>query len=168
VKSIAIGLVAALALALPAAAADLIVDVPDVEEIVPAGFDWEGGYIGGNVGYAISFGDPIVGAELGYNFLVSESILLGIEGSGMLYADGSGDTEFFVRGKTGVAIDNVAIYGLAGVGIFNFGLPLWDIGAGVEVAVTDNVTLNGQVFLRGELGDVPDALFAQAGVRFHF
>ena len=95
--------------------------------------------------------------------------VLGVEGSGLFYLDGSADTEFFVHGKAGVTLDKVALYAISGIGTYNFGtFTLWDIGAGAEVALTDHLTLDGQLFGREEVGVVPDVLHIQVGLRYHF
>jgi opacity protein-like surface antigen len=157
-----------LSCAVPAIAADLMVDTPPVVEAT--GFDWEGAYVGSFLGVYPTFGpSPTVGGEIGYNFVPSESFLLGVEGSGLFYLDGSAGIELFVHGKAGATFDNVAVYGLAGVGTFNFGtFVLWDVGVGAEVAVTDNLTLDAQVFGRNVIGSAPTVPHVQAGIRYHF
>ena len=148
--------VAALSLAAfsaPVMAADLILDEEDVPVVdVGSSFDWEGAYVGGLLGYYPTFGEPVVGGQIGYNFLPVENFLVGIEGTGLVYF--GGDFELWLHGKAGVAMDNVALYGLAGVGI--------------EVAVADQVSLFGEAFVREEWGDFPDVPYVQAGIRFHF
>jgi outer membrane immunogenic protein len=159
--------ISVLALGAPVYAADLIIeDDPFVES--SSSFDWEGAYVGIFGGYAVTFGEPIFGGEIGYNFLPAENFLLGIEASGFIYPF-DGDHELFLRGKAGFVADQVAIYGLAGVGEYNFTTPLYDVGAGVEFAVTENVTINGEVFGRQVWGAFPPTvLFVESGIRFHF
>jgi outer membrane immunogenic protein len=162
-------MVSVLALGAPAYAADLIIDEPYIDSPSSSSFDWEGAYVGVFGGYYWNFGDAVIGGELGYNFLATENFLLGIEASGLFYLDGTNDFELYVHGKAGFVVDNVAIYAIGGVGTFEFATPLYDIGAGIEVAVTENVTINGQVFARDVWGDfTPDGLITQAGIRFHF
>jgi outer membrane immunogenic protein len=162
--------VAALSLAAfsaPVMAADLILDEEDVPVVdVGSSFDWEGAYVGGLLGYYPTFGEPVVGGQIGYNFLPVENFLVGIEGTGLVYF--GGDFELWLHGKAGVAMDNVALYGLAGVGTFNFNVPLYSLGVGIEVAVADQVSLFGEAFVREEWGDFPDVPYVQAGIRFHF
>jgi opacity protein-like surface antigen len=83
---------AALALALPAHAADLAVKAP--APLAPAAYSWTGLYVGANFGAAVTseqattpFGtsspDPagaIGGGQIGYNFQFAPSWLMGIEG----------------------------------------------------------------------------------------
>jgi opacity protein-like surface antigen len=166
IKTIAVAALLA-TLTLPAVAADLLV-TPDVPAAA-ASFNWEGAYVGGFLGAYPTFGSATIGGEVGYNTVVNSNILLGVEGSGLFYLDGSGDSEFFVHGKAGVTLDKVALYGISGIGTYNFGsITLWDIGAGAEVALTDHLTLDGQLFGREEVGFVPDVPHIQVGLRYHF
>jgi opacity protein-like surface antigen len=166
----AVAVVGIAALSAPVAAADLVIDEPIIDEpvISASGFDWEGAYIGVFGGYNFDFAAAQIGGELGYNFLASENFLLGVEASGLFYLDGSNDHELFLRGKAGFVADQVAIYALAGVGEYDFTTPLYDIGAGVEFAVADNITLNAEVFGRNQWGAAPTVLNVEAGLRFHF
>ena len=82
----------ALALANPAAAADLAIKAPALKAV----HDWTGLYIGGHVGYAKGRGEPTLpdlgnpsnpssfgaiygGAQIGYNVLLPSRVLLGME-----------------------------------------------------------------------------------------
>ena len=73
-----------------------------------------------------------------------------------------------MRTRAGVVFDSVAIYALGGLGIYDFGTPLWDVGLGVEAMVSDDFSIFGEGFLRQEIGVVPDVVHVQAGARFHF
>ena len=166
-KTSLIALAAALAIAAsPVAAADLIVDVPVVDEA--SSFDWEGLYVGGFLGYFPWAPSATVGLELGYNVVFDNNVLVGVETSGLFYLDGSQDDELFVNGKLGAALDNVAIYTTAGLGTYNLGLALWSVGAGVEVALTDSLTWNVQLSGRNTIGSLPTVPHVQTGLRFHF
>lgn len=154
----------------PAAAADLIVydDPLPMTDVGTVSVDWEGAYVGVGLGYYPTFGDATISGEIGFNFLASENILLGVSGSGLLYLDGSNDTEFYIRGRAGVVFDRVALYGMASLGVYNFGTALWDVGAGIEVMVADGFSVFGEGFLRDTVGNIPDVPHVQAGVRLHF
>lgn len=160
------------ALAAPALAADMPEEPAAPAPMADGTNIWDGGYVGVGVGAYLN-GPPgqvaIATGEIGANFSPSDGFLLGIEGSGLLYLDGSGDSEFFVHGKAGVTMGQAAIYGLAGVGTYNFGASnLWDIGAGVEFALADNWSVDTEVFDRGVFGQSLSAIQVQAGVRYHF
>ena len=173
-KTFALALAAAAGLAFAstsAQAADLVVYNDDLPMMTDTGMvesDWEGVYVGGSIGYIENGPSATLGGEIGANFLPAENFLIGVSGSGMLYLDGSLDTEFFIRARAGVVFDSVAIYALGGLGIYNFALPLWDVGAGIEVMATENLSLFAEGFLREEIGEIPDVLHVQAGARFHF
>ncbi|MDO8359359.1 MAG: hypothetical protein Q7T08_04885 [Devosia sp.] len=157
---------ALLSVAAPALAADLILDAP---QVIDNGFNWEGAYVGGFLGGYPTFPAVTAGVELGYDMLVSEQVLLGIEGSALFYLAGGGAPELFLHGRAGVVMDNVAIYGLAGVGTFGpFTGYLWDVGGGIEVALTDNLTFDAELFGRNMVGLLPTVPHIQAGVRYHF
>ena len=173
-KTFALALAASAGLAFAstaAQAADLVVYNDDLPMMTDTGMvesDWEGVYIGGSLGYYPDISSLTLGGEIGANFLPAENFLMGISGSGLVYLDGSLDTEFFVRARAGVVFDSVAIYALGGLGIYNFGTPLWDVGAGIEVMATENLSLFAEGFLRQEVGEIPDVVHVQAGARFHF
>jgi outer membrane immunogenic protein len=143
----------------------------------PAQYNWSGFYIGANAGYGsaqqsltASLGGftgsgsqdlkgPIAGALVGFNFQ-SGMFVGGIEAdyqwSDQKITDG-GFTDRIsafatVRGRVGVAIDNVYIYGTGGYAYFEFksdggGLTVaslmnqngWTVGAGIDVAVFGNL-----------------------------
>jgi outer membrane immunogenic protein len=161
-------LAAALTIAVaPAFAADLVVSVPTVP--VATGFNWEGAYVGGALGLYPDSGDLTISGQVGYNFLPSENLILGIEGSGLFYLDGTGDSELYVHGKAGVVVDKAIIYATSGLGTYNFGTtPLWDVGAGAEFAVTDHLSIDGEIYGRNVVGSLPTVLHVQAGIRYHF
>lgn len=154
-----------------AQAADLVVYDDNLPMMTDTGMvesDWEGAYVGGSLGYYPTFSTATLGGEVGFNFLPAENFLIGMSANGLIYLDGSFDTEFFVRGRAGVVFDNVALYGLASVGIYNVSTALWDVGAGIEVMATDNISFFAEGFLREVVGNIPDTPHIQAGARFHF
>ncbi len=164
-KSSILALVASsalLAFAGSAIAADLVVDVPDAP-MVDSSYDWEGPYIGAFVGYHSA---PLIGGEIGYNFLPSEMLLVGVNASGFL--DSTGDSELWLDGRIGGTFDQVALYASGGLGLYNLSTALWRVGVGAEIAVTDSVTLNAQVGVDEVIGALPTIPYANIGVRFHF
>lgn len=171
--------IAATAFASAAHAADLIIEEP-AAVVEAIGFDWEGFYIGAQAGGQwypdpdISYG--LLGVHAGYNFLASESFLLGIEGTAEVITGDFGTYgEFFVNGRVGALVsDAFLLYGIGGVGVEvaedgdTFGT--YQLGAGLEAAVTDSVSVRGQLVGVGFFDD--DELFpgvkATVGVSFHF
>src|SRR3954464_12231386 len=154
----------ALAVALittPAAAADLYYGKAPAFAAAPfSGYNWNGAYVGVNLGYQWGKvtnwggGEPngvMGGGQIGYNWQFGQFVL-GAEAD--LQGSGANDTfaaykfsnPWFgtVRGRAGYAMNNVLIYATGGlaygggrveIGAFNesqthFG---WTLGAGVEV-----------------------------------
>ena len=162
-------------------AADVSAPRPAVKAAVvaPAKYDWTGLYIGGNVGYgwgrytaedggfsdSVDLNGVIAGGLVGFNWQ-SGMFVGGIEAD-YQWSDQKiseiafGDTATVsissfatVRGRAGVAIDNVYIYGTGGYAHFEFkgelsgfGVTLsetenrggWTVGAGIDVAVVGNL-----------------------------
>lgn len=164
-----------------ALAADLTIPA-DVVPVVDNGFDWEGAYVGveGGVNYFDSeYNYPAVGGFVGINFLVSESILLGLEASlGVITDDSDVWGELFAFGRAGVLVTpDVLLYGIGGVGYEwyiedpdYYTEPAYQLGGGIELAVADSVTVRGQLtgygYFNGD--DLFEAARATVGVAFHF
>lgn len=162
-------------------AADLIVS----EEPVPAaGFDWQRAYFGASIAGEFdvtgSGGDTYYGGGVfaGINFLASEGFLLGLEGTADLVTDGTDSyAEFFLLGRGGVLVTpDLLAYGIAGVG-YEFDIDdtsindtAYQLGAGLEYAVSDAVTVRGQLTGYGYFddSDLFDYARASVGVAFHF
>lgn len=118
------------------------------------------------------------GVFAGVNFLASENVVLGIEGTAELVTNGDSTyAELFVLGRAGVLVTpDVLLYGIGGVG-YEFEIDdadnnalAYQLGAGVEFAVSDAVSLRAQLTGYGAFDD--DELFdyarASVGVAFHF
>ena len=163
-----------------AVAADLTLP-SDAVPVVDNGFDWEGAHLGASVSgeFALSDGPSYIGGGVfaGYDFLVSENILLGIGGTVDVRTDGESPyIEAFILGRAGVLVSpDVLLFAIGGVGYgWDFGgeweESAYQLGAGVEFAVADSVTLRGTV--TGYGGFEGEDLFYYArttvGLAFHF
>ena len=148
-----------------AMAADLIVDVPTPDQIMTSG--WDGGYVGIQGG---AYTSPALGIDVfvGGNLTVAELFLIGGEigvGSVIPYHAFPGigfDIYGTVRGGVIVG-DSAVIYGLLGVeNDFPGGLSYY-AGAGVEVMVSEDMSIRGQgiIYNTGTLG-------VQVGALWHF
>jgi outer membrane immunogenic protein len=161
-----------------ATAADLItmpvssspVEIP----VAAAGYDWTGFYTGvygvvqqspaGGTQYGLGI-NAGVNAQFDFFLIGGEVALHGLTG-------GTLDTTYGqVLGKAGVVIsDSVMLYAAAGYGI-DLGAPAeddWLLGAGVELAVADNVSVRAQ-YLHGfpiTGGNPKDQV--TVGAHFHF
>ena len=98
-----------------ASAADLLIDTGPAPIVVDnyAAVDWNGPYAGLFISGQT---DSIygLGANLGVNAMVSDNLLAGVEGSVQWLDDDSWQGQ--VNGKLGFAVENFALYGLAGIG----------------------------------------------------
>ena len=186
VRSLSLGVAAAALLAGGAQAADLIIPTTPVPIYEAAGFDWEGLYAGVNVGGVFSgFGvnnlesdttQFSVGGAVGVNFIVADPILVGVEVQGD-YVFQSGDDAglFLALARVGAVVtDEVLIYAAGGVGVSSrssVSEGVYALGGGVEVAVTDAVSVRGEVLGLGDF-DGSDDFFenvkATVGVFYHF
>ena len=137
----------------------------------------------------LTFG--VVGAHVGANFIVADPILVGVELQGNYLWNSDNDIsagEFLALGRVGAVVtDSVLVYGAAGVGTkfsddidFNGveagvqdSTGIYALGGGVEFAVTDSVTVRGEILGIGYFeDDAGDDFFDEAratvGVSYHF
>ncbi|MBB4050631.1 opacity protein-like surface antigen [Devosia subaequoris] len=196
VRSLAIGVSAAALMVGGAQAADLIIPTTPEPIYAPAGFDWEGLYVGARLG-GLFTGDQagannyaglpdattygVVGAAVGVNFIPMDPVLLGVEVTAdYLWNTAAAPTssaEFFANLRAGAVVtDNALIYALGGVGFNNTAgtsTGVYQLGGGVEFAVNDVVTVRGEVVGQGDFtGGANDTFFESAkatvGVFYHF
>jgi outer membrane immunogenic protein len=198
VRSIALGVSAAALMVGGAQAADLIIPTTPQPIYEAAGFDWEGMYVGarlggqflgtneyGVVGAGAAVTSGVVGAAVGVNFIPADPILVGVEVTGdYVWNNGFATGEFFANLRVGAVVtDSALIYAIGGVGV-NTGTTnfapgtsggLYQLGAGVEFAVTDAVTVRGELVGQGDwsnTGAGGDSFFeatkATVGVFYHF
>jgi outer membrane immunogenic protein len=159
-------------------AADLItvptttpVEMPVYEN---AGFDWNGFYAGVYGGIQNSPAGDMqygLGAMAGVNAQF-DFYLLGAEVGVQGIAGGNTNTSYGqILGRAGLVVsDNVVVYAAGGYGI-DLGVPEESdvlLGGGVELAVTDNVSVRAQYLHGFPLnGDNPKDQF-RVGAAFHF
>lgn len=168
-----------------AQAADLIVPSTPVPIYEAGGFSWEGLYVGvrgglstyGDNGAAqVGFGQ--VGGAVGVNFIPADPILLGLEVTGDYYwNNATSGSAFYANLKGGVVVtDQALIYAIAGIGVdtaAGVSVAMYQVGGGVEFAVTDAVTIRGEAVAQGDFtGGAGDNLIegatATVGVFYHF
>jgi len=161
-----------------AMAADLItvptsstVDMPVYEE---PGFDWSGFYAGlYGVGQNSEVGGAQygVGAQAGVNAQF-DFYLLGAEVAVHGLTGDAGNTSYGqILGRAGLVVtDDVLIYAAGGYGI-DLGVPEEDdalLGGGVEVALTENVSLDAQYLRSIPLSGDNAKDQVSFGANFHF
>ena len=111
-------------------------------------FDWTGPYVGLTGGYGWGTSDGwLGGAYAGYNFQVNPNWVVGLEGDVTATGKSSNGWDSTLRGRVGYAYDRFLLYGTGGVAfgdIKHAGASTtrtgWTIGAGVEAALTSNMT----------------------------
>ena len=162
-----------------AMAADLYVPPAQPAPVAqaPAATDWDGPYIGASVGYgwgtasnsttvdSTGVSGWLVGGQVGYNFHLTDNLVLGVEGdlnwnnqSGTYTGAAAPDTfrvnwDGSARARLGVDLDGILPYVEAGVAFANANSTVagidssathtgWTAGGGVEFKVADPVSLN--------------------------
>lgn len=134
-------------------------------------FDFEGFYVGGVVGGAALPDAGVVGITgvvVGANFAVTDAILSGVEFQGDLLWDGglSGFNTLLLGKVGGYLTDEMVLYGTAGGGFVD-GDGSYAFGAGLEMAVAQQLSVRGEAMGTGTWGGGPNGAKATVGVLWH-
>jgi outer membrane immunogenic protein len=183
IRSLLLGASIAVVASVSASAADLIIPTTPEPIYEAAGFSWDGLYAGIEAGGLFADGvdgtdtTGLVGGIVGVNFTVADPIVVGVElQADYLFLDGDDAGLVLALGRVGAVVtDSVLVYAAGGFGT-NVGGDdedaIYALGAGVEVALTDSVSLRGEVLGLGAFDDANDDFFDQAkatvGVFYHF
>ena len=192
-RSLSLGVAAAALLAGGAQAADLIIPTAPEPIYEAAGFSWEGLYAGvraggqftGNgtvyAGSPVNTTSGVLGASVGVNFIPVDPFLIGAEVTGdYIWNNAFSTGEFFANLRAGAVVtDSVLVYAIGGVGVQtgpnNAGgtAGLYQLGGGVEFAVTDAITVRGEIVGQGDFANNGNDQFfdsakATVGVFYHF
>jgi outer membrane immunogenic protein len=185
VRSLTLGVAAVALMASGAQAADLFIPTtPEPIIVTEPGFNWEGLYAGVEGGGFFYDGDTygVVGGAVGANFIAFDPILVGVEvQADYIWGNGADAGLILALARVGAVVtDQVVVYAAGGAGsIFGGGDSemVYALGGGVEFAVTQNVSLRGEVLGIGDFddadpffgtGDFFDAAKATVGVFYHF
>jgi outer membrane immunogenic protein len=192
VRSLSLGVAAAALLAGGAQAADLIIPTTPQPIYEAAGFDWEGLYAGVRVGgqfngadnvgqnyngYPASSTSGVLGAAVGVNFIPVDPFLIGAEVTGdYIWTPNFSTGEFFANLRAGAVVtDSVLVYAIGGIGANNHtasNVGVYQLGGGVELAVTDSVSVRAELVGQGDFDGNSDSFFeatkATVGVFYHF
>ena len=189
VRSLSLGVAAAALLVGGAQAADLIIPTTPQPIYEAAGFDWDGLYAGVNLGGVFTNANGLnnldlntsqfsIGGAVGVNFTVADPIIVGLEVQGdYVFQNGDDAGLFLALARVGAVVtDQVLVYAAGGVGLTtgngtNNGI--YALGGGVEVAVTDAVSVRGEVLGLGDFSNTGgdqffDGAKATVGVFYHF
>jgi outer membrane immunogenic protein len=133
-------------------------------------FNFEGLYLGGSAGGALSSGTGYgtLGVVVGANFAVSDGIMAGVEFQGDAYWNG-GFTAYDAQALArigGFVSDNTMLYGDLGAGFLN-NTAAYALGGGAEMALTDQLSLRGDLQFIGPFGGLPSTAKATAGLLWH-
>jgi outer membrane autotransporter protein len=151
--------VASAAFSSASSAAELVIDEPFVDNSF--GFDWQGPYAGLWVG-GLTTPAFALGADLGINALVDQSLLAGVEVNASWQSDDSWTVQG--HGRLGFVMDQALIYGLAGLGWNSDDGGFVPLGVGAEFAIADNLTLKAEYNYQWG----PDVHVGKVGFNFHF
>jgi outer membrane immunogenic protein len=134
-------------------------------------FNFEGLYVGATGGGSFSssslYGN--VGVVIGANFAVTDGIVAGVEFQGDTYWNGSGYKAYdaLALGRVGGFVsDNTMLYGDLGAGSLD-GSAAYAFGGGIEMAVTDMMSIRGDIQGIGKWGTTPSVGKATVGLLFH-
>jgi outer membrane immunogenic protein len=163
------GAALAVSMASPASAADLLTPLDPIYES-PL-FDFEGLYVGGTAGGALASGSlyGTLGVVVGANFAVTDGIIAGVEFQGDTYWNGGGYAAYdaLALGRIGGFVsDNTMIYADLGAGLLN-GSAVYAFGGGVELAMTEQLSVRGDIQGLGAFGGAPSTAKATVGLLFH-
>jgi outer membrane immunogenic protein len=164
-KALLLATAATLAITGSAIAADppMIIDEPIIDNT----FDWNGFYLGINGGILSEASGtyPSIGIDFGWNWAESD-ILFGIEGDLDWYVTAGAFTGE-LQGRIGAVFDPAVLYIDGGIGGVSNGNVYGFLGAGVEFAVADNMSLGLQADLLSTGGGIA-AVRGEATLNWHF
>jgi hypothetical protein len=163
--SLLTGVAAASLMVTAAGAADLIIDGPDPIYNSPL-FNFEGFYVGGTIGVGTYLGGTgTVGVVAGANFAVTDSFVLGGEFQGDWQWAG-GYSALFLAKAGFMLTDDALIYGSGGGGLIN-GVTSYGLGAGIEMALADQLSGRLEAMTTGSWGAAPDNGKIALGLIWH-
>ena len=129
--------------------------------------DWEGPYVGAYAG-TVNWNNFIVGAQAGYNFSIGDGVYAGVEADAFWVVGG---TNYLGSASARLAFEaapDVLLYGQLGLARSSNGFNYWLAGAGMEYAVTDEVSLRAGVERLDRFGPPGAIWVAKAGLTYRF
>lgn len=169
-KSLMLAAAAAALFSTATQAADLLMPADQIYD--SALFDFEGFYVGGTAGLGAfpgPGGNGMLGVVVGANFEITDAILTGVEFQGDTVWNGAGFYGFnalFLGKLGGYLTDDLMVYGTAGGGWIT-GTPSYALGAGIEMAVANQISVRGEAMATGSWGGGLNGGKITAGVLWH-
>jgi opacity protein-like surface antigen len=158
--------------AFPAFAADLAKEAPSATAQIAA-FQWNGTYAGLSIGGATYDQNHYVtvGGFVGVNSEITQGVVAGAELQASAYFRNGSDysgIDLLALGRLGAVLNDVVLaYGLAGGGTVD-GYAGYAIGAGLEYAATEQVSLRLEAQRLGIFDDNDPFAKIGMGALFHF
>lgn len=161
-------------------AADLTIPSSPEPILDSEGLSWEGLYIGAIGGGYSEDGDAqgFIGGVIGGNVYVADPVFVGGELQANYYFENDDwydAWEVLALGKLGVVVSpGFAIYAAAGVGYKSFSngdeYSEYALGAGIEAAVTESVSIRGDILAVGfpDYDEAFSGARASVGLFYHF
>jgi outer membrane immunogenic protein len=173
-RTLAFGLVAATMMTSGAGAADAFGGFGGGPDSIFSSslFNFEGFYAGATAGGG-TFPTPglvgTVGVVAGTNFALNDAFLAGVEFQGDALWNGGGFVGFnalFLGKLGGYLSDDMIAYGTAGGGWVD-GAGSYALGAGIEMAVADQISVRGEGLATGSWGGMPNGGKVTVGLIWH-
>ena len=152
-----------------AAPAANLYSLPQTPAYNPAAFNFAGFYLGADGGLTTALSAGAIGVVAGVNFGVADPVVAGLEfqGDWLLNGGASPAYNFFALGRLGVVVtSDFMAYGEVGPA-WVAGTPSYAIGGGGEYALTDMMSVKGEVIGTAPWGSGPNSAKIQAGILFH-
>jgi len=147
-------------------AADLIISEPAIIDN-SVGFDWEGPYAGLFVSGQTTPAVYGIGANLGVNVLLDNSLLAGFEGEVTWLSNSTWQGD--VSGRLGFVADAALIYAHLGVGANSATGGYVPVGVGAEFAVADNLSIKAEYAYQWDWDNGADSSHVgKIGFNWHF
>lgn len=170
-RSITLGVAVCGMLAGGVQASDLMIG--GVDPIYDSGlFNFEGFYVGATLGAATFPSTGVVGTVggvAGANFAMTDAILAGVEFQGDALWNGNGIAGFdalFLGKVGGYLSDDMVVYGTGGGG-WVAGAGAYGLGAGIEMAVAEQMSVRAEGIGTGNWGTWMNGGKATVGVLWH-
>jgi outer membrane immunogenic protein len=169
-KSLMLGVAAAALMTSGAQAADLLMPADQIYD--SALFNFEGFYAGATAGLGAfpgPGGNGMIGVVVGANFAITDAFLTGVEFQGDALWNGAGFYGFnalFLGKLGGYLSDDMLVYGTAGGG-WVANTPSYGLGAGIEMAVADQLSVRGEGMVTGAWGGGFSGGKITAGLLWH-